>query len=223
VSVCDADHIPVVISVTPCEYGAMADARDAGARGNTFVLAAVALPIVVAGFFLLASAVPRWTVPPPTYDLLIRLEQPWSKPRTVAVDLAVREGKVVATARPVPAQSYEQRWALYLVDPDGGSMRAIPTNAPETMEAGAPPREWVVEGLAGLQVSADAVAPDGYRLQQSAAGGRGLVGGLFGMGRRQTRVALVNRGRVVSIDTPEQNVNPYAIGLVGWIVGKSGG
>jgi hypothetical protein len=203
---------------------AMADPGGAGARSNTFVLAAVALPIVVAGFFLLASAVPQWTVPPPAHDLLIRVERPWTSPPTVSVDFAVRDGRVVATARPLGPPSYTQRWTLYLVNPGAGSMRAIPVNAPETMEAGAPPLEVTVDGLAGLQVSADAVAPDGYRLQERSIGGGGLVGGLFGMGRRRPRVALARNGRAVSIDVPEQDVNPFApVHLVGWIVGKSGG
>jgi hypothetical protein len=204
---------------------AMADPTGAGARSNTFVLAAVALPIVVAGFFLLASAVPRWTVALPAHDLLIKVERPWTSPPTVAVDFAVRDGRVVATVRPLGPQGYAQRWTLYLVNPGAGSMRAIPVNVPETMEAGAPPVQVTVDELVGLQVSADAVAPDGYRLQERPYGGGGLVGGLFGMGRRRPlRVALANNGRTVSIDVPEQDVNPYGpVHLVGWVVGTSGG
>lgn len=202
----------------------MADPAGAGARSNTFVWAAVVLPVVVAGFFLLASAVPRWTVAPPTYDLLVRVERPWNTPPVVALDFTVRNGRVVVTARPPSTQAYVERWALFLVDPDVGSMRAIPVNAPETMEAGAPPVEVEVRELAGLQVLAEAVAPDGYRLQQPSYGGRGLVGGLFGMGSRRPRVALAKSGRVVSIDAPEQDVNPYApVQFVGWIVGRNGG
>ncbi len=202
----------------------MADPAGAGARSNTFLLAAVVLPVVVAGFFLLASAVPRWTVAPPTYDLLVRVERPWNQPPVVALDFTVRNGRVVVTARPLSTPGYTERWALFLVDVDGGSMRAIPVKAPETMEAGAPPVEVEVQDLVGLQVSADAAAPDGYRLQQQTYGGRGLVGGLFGMGSRRPRVALAKSGRVVSIEAPEQDVNPYApVQLVGWIVGRSGG
>ena len=204
--------------------GLMADPAGAGARGNTFVLAAVVLPLVVAGFFLLASAVPRWMVAPPIYDLLVRVERPWSQPPVVALEFTVRNGHVVVTARPSSTQAYMARWALFLVDSDGGSMRAIPVQAPETMEAGAAPVEVDVPELAGLQVSAEAVAPDGYRLQQQSSDGRGLVGGLFGMGSRRPRLALVKNGRVVLFDAPVQDVNPYAAAhLVGWIVGSNSG
>lgn len=198
-------------------------ADPGGARSNTFVLAAVALPIVVAGFFLLASAVPRWTVPPPAHDLLVKVERPWTSPPTVGVDFAVRDGRVVATVRPLGPQGYAQRWTLYRVDPDAGSMRAVQVNAPETMEAGATPLEVTVDSLVGLRVSADAVAPDGYRLQERSLGGGGLVGGLFGMDRRRPRVAVAKNGRTVSLALPEQDVNPYGpVHLVGWIVGSGG-
>jgi hypothetical protein len=202
---------------------AMADPDGAGARSNTFVLAAVALPIVVAGFFLVASAVPQWTVPAPAHDLLVKVERPWTNRPTVSVDFAVRDGRVVTTVRPWGEAGYSERWTLYLVNPDAGSIRAIPVNAPDKMEAGAPPIEVTVDGLAGLQVSPDAVAPDGYRLQDRSYGGGGLVGGLFGMGRRRPRVAVAKNGRTVSIDVPEQDVNPYGpVRLVGWIVSAGG-
>ena len=201
----------------------MADPAGAGARGNTFVVAAVLLPVVVAGFFLLASAVPRWTVPPPTHDLLIRVQQVFGKPK-VMLDFAVRDGRVVATVRPLPAQAYFERWSLYLVDVDAGSARPIPVTVPESMEADAQPLELPIDAVAGLQVSSEAVAPDGYRFQERSPGGQGLVGGLFGMGRRRPRITLVNKGRVVSFELPDQDSNPYASAqLVGWIVSGTGG
>ncbi|HEY6510031.1 MAG TPA: hypothetical protein VIY56_18540 [Vicinamibacterales bacterium] len=202
----------------------MADPAGAGARSNTFALAAVALPVLVAGFFLLASAVPRWTVAPPTHDLLVRVDLPWDQPNVAALDFTVRNGRVVVTARVPSPPAYLERSALFLVDADGGSMRAIPVNAPEGMEAGAAPVEVEVPELAGLQVSSDAVSPDGYQLQPQTYRGRGLVGGLFGMNSRRPRVTLAKSGRVVSIDAPNQDVNLYApVHLVGWIVGKDGG
>lgn len=202
----------------------MAEPAGVGARSNTFLLAAVVLPVVVAAFFLLASAVPRWTVPAPTYDLLVRVERPWNRPPVVALDFTVRNRRVVVTARPPATPGYAERWALFLVNADAGTMRAIPVNEPETLAAGASPIEVKVQELVGLQVSAEAVAPDGYQLRQQSYGGRGLVGGLFGMGSRRPRVSLAKGGRVVSIDMPEQDVNPYApVQLVGWIVGRDGG
>jgi hypothetical protein len=71
------------------------------------------------------------------------------------------------------------------------------------MAAGEEPRVVGVGALAGLRLMTDAVAPDGYQLQSRTGGGSGLVGELFGMGRRnRASVTLVNRGRVLRVDLP---------------------
>ena len=41
-------------------------------RDNAFLIAAAALPVLVVALFLLSTAIPRWTVPPPAYDVLLR-------------------------------------------------------------------------------------------------------------------------------------------------------
>ena len=79
---------------------------DASALGMAFLLAAAALPAAVVVFFVLASVIPRWTVAPPAYDLLLRTESGYgqSGPR-VSVDYNVRDGQVEATVRPLPPTS----------------------------------------------------------------------------------------------------------------------
>ena len=48
-------------------------------RDNIFLVAAVSLPLIVVAFFLVASAIPRWLVPPPAYDLLISASDPYNQ------------------------------------------------------------------------------------------------------------------------------------------------
>src|SRR4249920_2312039 len=78
-------------------------------RDNLFLAAAVLLPVVVLSFFLLASAVPRWMVAPPAYDLVFRVSPQFNdgRPR-LSVDYAVRDGRVEATVRPVAANGYPE-------------------------------------------------------------------------------------------------------------------
>src|SRR5215813_11728655 len=66
-------------------------------RHNAFLVAAVALPVIVVAFFLLATAIPRWTVPPPAYDLVLRVGKSYEQPRPqVAVEFKVDDGRIVA-------------------------------------------------------------------------------------------------------------------------------
>jgi hypothetical protein len=191
-------------------------------RDNAFIVAAVALPVGVAALFLIATVIPRWTVPAPAYDLVLRASRPYDATRTgVVVEFAVRGGRVEATVRPpTPPNVYAEPSALLLFDHETMSVREIPLELPATMAEGEPPRTIVVEELSNRRVSPQAAAPDGYALETRTRGRPGLVGELFGMGGYQQTAALVNRGRVVELDLPSPYRNPYQppVYHVGWVL-----
>jgi hypothetical protein len=189
-------------------------------RENAFLVAAVALPLVVVGFFLVATAIPRWRVPPPAYDLLLRttghVDQ--TRPR-VAVEFAVRDSRVEATVRGLPANGYPQVPKLFLVDHQTVNVREIPVDLPVNLGETDPPVTVPVSALAGRRVIAEARAPDGYEFHSRGYRSTGLVGGLFGMGSHNEKVSLVNRGRVVPISFPS-NEYGYSVSFVGWVLNE---
>jgi hypothetical protein len=191
-------------------------------RDNSFIVAAVALPVAVAAFFVVATIVPRWTVPPPAYDLVMRANRPYDATRTgVIVEFAVRGGRVEATLRPpTPPNVYVEPSALLLFDHETMSVREIPLELPTRMDEGEPPRTIVVEALSDRRVSPQAAAPDGYALQNRTGGSPGLVGDIFGMGSYRQTAALVNGGRVVQIALPAPYRDPYQSPVyhVGWVL-----
>ena len=185
------------------------------------MVAAIALPVLVAGLFILASAVPRWTVPPPSYDLLLKTSRPYNQPpATVLVDFNVRDGRVEATLSPPVPNAYAQPWALLVYDHKTGSVEEIAIDLPAAMAQGEPPRTIEVDSLAARRVSAQTMAPDGYELRTRSSGSPGIVGDLFGMGRYRRTAALVNQGRVVGINLPSPYGDPYqsSVQSVGWIL-----
>ena len=190
-------------------------------RDNAFMVAAVLLPVVVAGLFILASAVPRWTVPPPSYDLLLKTTRPYTHPpATVLVDFNVRNGRVEATLSAPTPNGYSQQWVLLLFDHETMNVEEIAIDVPAAMAQGEPPRTIVVDSLAARRVSAQTAAPDGYELRTRSSGSPGIVGGLFGMGRYRQTAALVNQGRVVEINLPSPYGDPYqsSVYSVGWVL-----
>lgn len=189
-------------------------------RDNAFLVAAVALPVVVIAFFLLATAVPRWLVAPPAYDLLIRATDSYQPNSRVTVDFDVRGGTVVATVRAVAANSYGQRSKLFLFDHTTLSSREIAVELPDNLAEGDPPRVIAVDAVVGRQVLAGAAAPDGYQFESSVERGSGIVGDLFGMNRYGSQATLVRRGRVIPIRLPApfQNVYGSPVNAVGWLV-----
>ena len=185
-------------------------------RQNAFLVAAVALPLVVVVFFLLAAAIPRWTVPPPAYDLVLRgtsYEQP--APR-VSLEFDVRDGRVQATVRAAAPNTYPSRATLFLFDHETLKVTRIQVDVPDMKESD-PPHTFVVPILAKRQVIATTTAPDGYELKTSSRGGTGIVGDLFGMRRYDRGVSLVNRGRVLSLALPPPFEYYSPVYALGWV------
>ncbi len=187
-------------------------------RENAFLVAAVVLPVVVAGFFILATAVPRWTVADPQYDLVLRVAPSYGvTPAKVAVDFNVRNGQVEAVVHPAPANSYTQPWSLFLFEHETTTVREIPVDLPTSLGEGES-RTIVVDALADRRLNTAVTAPDGYELMMHLNRGGGLVGDIFGMGRYRQTLALVNQGRVVPIVLPTAyqtyGSSAYALGWV---------
>ena len=189
-------------------------------RDNIFLVAAVSLPLIVVAFFLVSSAIPRWLVPPPAYDLLISASDPYNQtnPR-VGVTFNVRNGMVEATFQLAPANTYSVRSRLFLFDHTTRSVREIPVEVPENLVEGEP-RTIVVDTLAGRQLLTEVQAPDGYQLESRNQRGPGIVGDVFGMNRYDAEASLVNRGRVipVALPAPYRNVYYSPVYAVGWLV-----
>jgi hypothetical protein len=187
-------------------------------QGNAFLLAAVLLPAIVVGLFLLSSAIPPRLVPPPRYDLVIRASGPFDQTRPrVAVDFNVRDGRVEATIRPLKADAFPQLASIFLFEHATMSVRQIPIDLPDDMAEGDAPRTFVVEALASRKVVAKEKSPDGYELQLRSHRSPGIVGEIFGMNRYDQGVALVNGGRIIPIDLPSPyRYQPPAF-AIGWL------
>jgi hypothetical protein len=187
-------------------------------RDNLFLVAAVSLPLVVVGFFLLASTIPRWIVPPPAHDLVLEVRGPYDEARPrVAVDFEVRNGRLEAAVRRVRRDQPAQPAALFLFDHETMTLREIPFEVPPNLSEDDAPATVVVAGLEGRTLLAGPMAPDGYELRTDRNRGPGLVGELFGMNRYDTRLSLVNRGRVIPIDLPGQNRYMPPVQAVAWL------
>lgn len=197
----------------------MTTGNDGFLRNNLFLVAAVLLPVVVIAFFLVATAIPRWLVPPPAYDLVVRVGKPYDGTRmTVATQFRVRDGQLEAVVKPLGKDVYEANWALFVFDHTTLNLTQVPVRIPDTLPADSPPQTVTVDALAGRRILEQTVAPDGYQLRSDAArGGPGIVGDLFGMRSYDRNAALINKGRVVPIPLPSTYQYLSPVTAIGWI------
>src|SRR5688572_16864721 len=196
-------------------------------RENLVLVAAFGLPGAVAALFLVAMAIPKWTVPLPQHDLVMSIERWDATPSEVFVTFAVRGGLLEADLRPLvkpdnPAVGivYPQKWSLLLFDHEAMEVRELPLELPQSLAAGQT-LTVPIEALAGRRILAGDEAPDGYKVASLNTGssGGGIVGELFGMNRRYRRgVAVAKSGRTVELDLPAPHRESYAvIHTIGWI------
>ena len=208
----------------------MADTRRL-LRDNAVLVAAFVLPAVVAVLFILATAIPKWTVPLPQHDLVLKVDRYDSPPPAVSLEFVVRGGRLEADVRPVVKPdnpnlgvTYPQRWTLLLFDHTAMRVRELPVDAPTSVPPGES-RTIVVDALAGRRVIAGEAAPDGYKVTSlnTGGGGGGIVNDLFGMNRRYRRgVAIGRNGRSIELELPPPYRDSYGtIVTIGWIADES--
>ena len=195
-------------------------------RGNAFLIAAAALPLVVVAFFLVATAIPRWTVPPPAHDFVFTIDEPGDiRAPAETYTFAVRDGQVVATVTRLAPNTYAPRTRLMHFAHESGAVREVGV-APPAGVVSEPPSggvtitgTFVVEELAGRRAIAAPVSPDGYRFETGQRGGGGIIGELFGMRSGSRRLSLVRDGRVVALDASSTAYAGSARG-VAWLAGE---
>jgi hypothetical protein len=185
-------------------------------RDSAFLIAAVALPLAVVALFLLAAAIPRWTVAPPAYDLLVRADGAYRQAASqVVVTFRVRDGRLEAALLPGAPNAYQAEPSLFAVDSRTGEAREIPLNLPSTLPPGASSQTIVVAAIAGRRVLDGPRAPDGYNFEHRYSRGPGLIGDVFGMSGQGAAGAIVKDGRVVPIELPPPH--RYAVEAIGWL------
>jgi hypothetical protein len=190
-------------------------------RDNAFLVGAVSLPVAVVGLFLLVTAIPKLTVSPPGYDLLLQTTEYDRAHSSISVELFVRDEALQARLR-VVKDAQTPRVRLWRFDHTTLSAREVPMNLPTLASDVDVAQTVVVEAVRGRRIVTDTKAPDGYQLRTPDGGGPGVIGEIFGMHRYGQPTAIVNRGRVVPIDI--QTSNQYqAPAFVGWVVDGGGG
>jgi hypothetical protein len=185
-------------------------------RRNAFLVAAVMLPAAVIALFAVAAIMSHRSVPPPAYDLIFMVMRPYERGRTVVTDFVERNGRVHARLRAFD-EPYGSSWELLLFDHETSTVRAIPFEAPDTVDGEV--QTVPVPAVAPLRVSGESTAPDGYTLE-TRYGNSGLIGNIFGMGGSRGRVSLANDGRAVALTLPAPYRNVYVSSaqVVGWVL-----
>lgn len=188
---------------------------------NLTLIVGVSLPLVLVLLFWVAMIVPRMTVMPPQYDLVLATHDYYEAGRNLNGNLTfdVREGQLSATFREdpnyprprgdIPAIAIPVPRLYYFVSATG-SMREIDYDLPETLVDGA---VIPINAFDGRQLYSESMAPDGYRFDNSYRGSRGF---LFMFDGYRYNAKIEKDGRAVKIPSIDQNNTVGSYDFIGW-------
>jgi hypothetical protein len=204
-------------------------------KDNLFVIAAIALPLVVAAMFILATWLPTLYVEDPTYDLLVVIDKHHDQSQRFQVRYDVEDGQLVASASYALARRPLRDAELHRFSPSAGTIKRVQVPLPAELKAalkaldnGAEDRKEtdalplpLPAALTQLQLLAGDTAPDGYTFRNRHGRGAGLFGELFGMHGRYHAMSVEKDGRVVGIATDADDPYHYYynnVRFLGWIL-----
>lgn len=189
-------------------------------KRHGFIVAAVALPILVVVTFALVRLVPRLLVDDPRYDLVYAAVVDYSAvPSRRTCALTAVDGRVRARWTQSEQEVYGAQERVYRLSPATGELREIPV--PEAGELRAPgdTQDLTLGGLEGVRIDASPRAPDGYEYEFSYPRSGWLFGDLFYRGSRGPRARIEKGGREIPL--PRANQGPYgyeSVTFLGWAI-----
>ena len=187
-------------------------------RDNVAILIGVSLPIVVVAFFVLASYAPRAYLEPPQHDAVL-VSYSGGNVRPVRVEVDVNGGRLRTRVYKLDYNGNAIVYGpnaprLFLWSHETRSVREIPIDVPADLDGFVNGGEVQIPELAGLRLSTEQRAPDGYML--SSTGYRSGPFGLF-FDRSSPRLVLEKDGAVHAVPLPA-SVPYWDVRFLAWVV-----
>lgn len=185
-------------------------------RDNFAILIGLALPIVVAVFFLVANYWGRASLEPPQHDAVLRTYSGGSASRAMRIEidvigerLRVRAFKTEYDGRPITYTPAQPR--LLLWSHASETVRELTLEVPDDFVDGT---ELRVPELEGRRLSTVSRSPDGYEI-----GTTGYRGGLFGLfvDRSSPRLVLEKNGARRALPLPS-TVPYWDVQFLAWVI-----
>lgn len=191
-------------------------------KRHGFLVAGVALPILVVIVFVLARTLPRVWVADPRFDVVYGVRSNYVvTPRSIESEVSVVDERLrVRWTRPKDPV-YHGELHPYRLNPASEMVEEIPLVEPADVDIDAAPstKDLFVAGLEGFRVDPSPRSPDGYEFEASTGGGSGLLSELLVSRNRQARSVIRKSGRVIVLpraDDPGYGY-PY-VQFLGWLI-----
>ena len=194
-------------------------------KRHGFVIAAVALPLVVVAAFALVRMLPRMMVEDPRHELVYSVVTAYaSQPTNLSCVVIPVDGRLCARWSRSKDPVYSATSRVYRLDPATGALHELPTPEPANRDALEGTQDVYFTGLDGVRIETSLRAPDGYEFENTYAGGSGIFGGLFFDHSRGPRARIKKDGRVIMVPRPNESAYGYEeVSFIGWLIPSEAG
>lgn len=199
-------------------------------KENLVLVSGILLPVLLVGGFFILNRLPGLMADPPTHDfLLIAFRNSYQNPQqTYYLDFEVRDGKLSGRVAPTDEnhQHYNRQNAgIFLYRADRNIFEEIVFDLPDGLDQLAAPVALNLAVTDHLELNKRQQSPDGYQFEfMGYRGHGGVLGELFGMGRRYENSYVLKKGDHF-FELPEvlSDINLYQNDLqfMGWVVEDS--
>ena len=195
-------------------------------KENLVLVSGILLPVLLVGGFFVLSNAPRVLNDPPEYDfLLVGYRYDYQNPASYYLSFEVRDGKLEGRAIPRGednANINRQYAAIFRYIADDNSFEEIAFDLPDGLEDIEEAIPLPLDETSDLTLDKRKKSPDGYSFEFLGYRGRGgLLGELFGMGRRyESNYVLNKNGAYINLPKPASDPNYYQQNMhfLGWVI-----
>lgn len=187
-------------------------------KENLVLVIGLSLPILLIVIFFLATVVPKSFGTPPQYEVLFTtLKYEYENSRIYQVDFNVVNHQLMVKVKKNfdTGRNYNSK-KLMAYNAKTDSVREITIDLAKAAEAGE--KDVILEETKGLNIDALPVSPDGYQLEGTNYGNSGLMGGLFGVGHRNSGYRIKKGAVAYKVETAQPDYYYSELKFVGWII-----
>ncbi len=198
-------------------------------RENLVLVAGIVLPVLLIIGFLILAHLPKAMLTPPQYDfLVVGYRYDHQHQRNYYLSFEIKNNKLQGIVTPKDNTSTyhnRQHASLFLYNLAEDRFTEISYRLPEEVDNLEQQTFFAIPELERHEFSENLVSPDGYRFEYLGHRGRGgLLGEIFGMGRRHTsQYVLTKNSAHVELPFPATQPHYYYshnLSFLGWIVSE---
>ncbi len=200
-------------------------------KENLVLVTGIVLPVLLVIGFLILANIPRALLDPPQHDfLLVGYRYDSHHIRNYYLDFEIKDGVAVGRVTPKKENAnadyrYHQHANLFLYKTSDQSFEEVAYDLPENPDKLEKPVAFSVQSIRDLSFSSKSISPDGYQFEYLGYRGHGgLLGEIFGMGRRyDSHYVLTKDGVYFELPYPASHRRYYYgqnLAFLGWVVSE---